>query len=199
MRLFVTGTDTGVGKTVVSAILHRAFATWGYVKPIATGDDDDVAEVARLSGNGRVVRGMHLKRPAAPSRAAAEEGVHVTVADLARRVPEGDWIVEGAGGLLVPLNHQETILDLIGALHSAAFLVSSTRLGTINHTLLSLRCLAAAGVRVAGMALVGPEDPGLAETLSDFTDVPVVLRVPHVPEVTPAAVRRWAEALAWRP
>src|SRR2546422_1660967 len=122
--LFVTGTDTNVGKTVVSAAVmlrYRAEAPLRYWKPVQTGieHDDDSREVARLAGMPAILdRGVRLPHPVSPHLAARLAGTRITVRSLVAHM-NGDartrWIVEGAGGVLVPINERETMADLICA------------------------------------------------------------------------------------
>src|SRR4051794_4337548 len=108
--LFVTGTDTGVGKTVVSAVL-AASRGWGYWKPIQTGAESDTAEVARLAGCRIHDHGVRLPEPVSPHLAARLANTCIALANLP--TPDGTWIVEGAGGVLVPINERDTMLDLM--------------------------------------------------------------------------------------
>ncbi len=178
--VFVTGTDTGIGKTHASA--HLAFALSqagfrpGYFKAVQTGDDDDCATVKALLGSSascQIENPAHsLKLPAAPHRAARAEGKRLDFESVVRHwnqlSNDPAWIVEGAGGLLVPMNEQENLADWIARWQLPVILVSSTRLGTINHTLLSLEACKNRGIPVLGILLNGPEDPGLEEVLNEF-------------------------------
>ncbi|MDP3425805.1 MAG: dethiobiotin synthase, partial [Humidesulfovibrio sp.] len=148
MKLFVTGTDTGVGKTVVCAwlCLHSGADYW---KPVqsgysaATGADRDADEVARLSG-ARVHPERHLLRLArSPQEAAAAEGLRIGLEDFSLPRTERPLVIEGAGGVLVPLNEDETMLDLMVRLGAPVLVAARTGLGTINHTCLTLAALRA--------------------------------------------------------
>jgi dethiobiotin synthase len=201
--LFVTGTDTGVGKTLTCALLLSALRARGvdagYFKPVQTGDDDDTRTVVDLSGapNEAFARPVYSFRlPAAPSRAARAEGQSIELARIGRAfraLPERPWIVEGAGGLLVPLEDREPsrmlTRDLVLELGLPLLIVSSTRLGTINHTLLTLESARRSGIEVLGLVLSGKEDPGLEETFAAFDPAPVLARVPALSDVTPAVVQ----------
>lgn len=203
--LFVTGTDTGIGKTITSAMLlaalRRAEMAPGYFKPVQTGGDSDSATVARLgaAGGGDIHPPIYvLPLPASPDRAAAAAGVTLhleTIEDAWRALPDRDWIVEGAGGLLVPLDRTRTMRDLVALLGLPALVVASTRLGTINHTLLTLEAARARGLRVAGLVLNGPPDPGLAEVLARFDPAPVIAEVRPFAAVTAAAIESTAPLL----
>ncbi|MGH9750770.1 MAG: dethiobiotin synthase [Candidatus Polarisedimenticolia bacterium] len=202
--VFVTGTDTGVGKTVIAALLcsalRQAGRATGYFKPVQTGPDDDTGTVARLAGlEGEALAApVHRFRlPAAPSRAAAAEGTAIRIGTIAARwngLPPGLWVVEGAGGLLVPLGGRETIRDLIGAMGLPILLVASTRLGTINHTLLTLEAARHAGLAVAGVVLNGDADAGLGETILRFDAGPILAEVPPIAPLDAGTVERGAAA-----
>lgn len=203
--LFVTGTDTGIGKTLTCAMLLSALRgsgeTAGYFKPVQTGRSSDASQVARLSG----ARAKEfppsvysLSRPASPDRAAAAEGVTINPAAIRDRwqaLSGGCWIVEGAGGLLVPLTSVATMRDLISALNLPALIVASTRLGTINHTLLTLEAARSAGLAVAGIVLNGKKDPGLADVLARFDAAPIIAEIPRMPSISRKTIARRAKEL----
>ena len=196
---FVTGTDTGVGKTVISALLMAALGPRAaYYKPVQTGDDDDTETVRELSGGFALPVGLRLPLPAAPWRAAIAAGVQIELSTLvARAVTPCDWLVaEGAGGVLVPLGPGLLMRDLISALGLPALVVARTQLGTINHTLLTVSALVQRGLPVAGIVLNGPPDPGLTEILHACLpqDVRVVAEVGPAPALTRAWVHRTAAA-----
>src|SRR5258706_3019062 len=164
--LFITGTDTGVGKTVAaSAVLHRyrGAAPLRYWKPIQTGieQDDDTEEVRRLGACADqeiFAEGVRLPRPLSPHLAAKCTGQTIDLRALLAVLPADEdtrWIVEGAGGLLVPLNDSENMADWISLLGLPVMVVARTSLGTINHTLLTLEALRARSLRIAGVLMVG--------------------------------------------
>jgi dethiobiotin synthetase len=166
---FVTGTDTGVGKTVVACALAEELRTRGIdvgvMKPIETGvagqgplDAIALAEAAGTRDALDQVCPIRLALPAAPSAAAAAEGVEVDVARIlsAYSVLKSRHecvIIEGAGGLLVPIRDRYSMAELAGALALPLLLVARGRLGTINHTLLTLEVAASRGLSVAGVVL----------------------------------------------
>ena len=179
--LFVTGTDTGIGKTFISNLLMTALQGMqpGYIKPIQTGKDWDEDAI-----EGEIAPSVYsFSDPMAPSR-AAQKAHEVIDLDRIRRawdsLDDRPWVIEGVGGVLVPLNQCQTVRDLIVTLGVPALLVASTRLGTINHTLLSLEALERAHIPLVGIVLNGDKDLGLAETLQDFTQVPIVEATPQV-------------------
>lgn len=204
--VFVTGTDTGVGKTLLcAALLSAAPADVHYAKPVQTGTppDDDRATVLALSGvpAARVPDlGLKLPEPVSPHHAARLAGVRLEAAALAARVTAcrpapAAWIVEGAGGLLAPLNEHETMLDLARVLGLPVLVAVRVRLGAINHTLLTLRALQQVGTPCAGLLLVGDTDPSLEGALAAHAPGRVLGRLPWLGTVTPGAVPAAGRAL----
>ncbi|OBF03212.1 dethiobiotin synthase [Mycobacterium sp. ACS4054] len=177
--LVVTGTGTGVGKTVVTAALachaHRAGVDVAVCKPVQTGTasgDDDLAEVARLSGVTQLAGLARYPQPLAPAAAAERAGAALPTGDELLRLVAGLdrpgrlTLVEGAGGLLVELAAAGvTLRDLAVQLGAAALVAVSAELGTLNHTALTLEALAAHNVSCAGLVIGSwPGNPGPVET-----------------------------------
>ena len=208
--LFVTGTDTGVGKTVVSAALmyrYRTVVPLRYWKPIQTGieQDDDTADVERLGrcDAGEIRRtGIRLPRPVSPHLAARWHGTMIAVGPLiASMVPlkpdpaEGGtirWIVEGAGGVLVPINETEMMVDLMSALGLPVVVVARSVLGTINHTLLTLEALRRRALRVAGVVMIGDRNADNRTAIERHGNVPVLGEMPRFIPLDAAAIAAWA-------
>lgn len=200
--LLVTGTDTGVGKTVVTAALAACLGRHGSVavlKPVQTGitpgEDGDAAEVTRLAGIPSVHEGARLEDPLAPTTAGRRAGIPLpsvadhaaTVHDLARS--HDTVLVEGAGGLLVGLDdHGDGLAELAASLdlEYAFVVVVRPGLGTLNHSRLTVEALASRRLRCLGLVIgAWPADPGLAERcnledLPTVTGVPVFGRVPDL-------------------
>ncbi len=177
--LVVTGTGTGVGKTIVTAALachaRQAGVDVAVCKPVQTGTDcgdDDLAEVARLSGATELAGLARYPQPLAPAAAAERAGTALPGRDDLLRLIGGLnrrgrlTLVEGAGGLLVELaDTGVTLRDLAVELGAAALVVATAELGTLNHTALTLEALAAQGVSCAGLVIGSwPARPGLVET-----------------------------------
>ena len=159
MRLVVTGTDTGIGKTVLAAALtgHLRAHYW---KPVQAGleDESDSQIVARLCGLGAdavLPEAYRLITPCSPHQAAAIDGVTIDLARLALPLVDGPLVVEGAGGVLVPLGPGFLMADLFAHWGLPVVLAARTSLGTINHSLLSLEALRARGVAVLGVVFIG--------------------------------------------
>jgi dethiobiotin synthetase/malonyl-CoA O-methyltransferase len=180
--LFVTGTDTGVGKTVVSALLMHAL-DGDYWKPVQSGlegetDTQAVRRLTALPPERFHAPAYELRAPLSPHESARRDGV-VILPD-AFRLPRSTrrLIVEGAGGVLVPLNDTMLMADLMRKLGLPVVLVARTVLGTINHTLLSIEALRSRGIEIAGVALNGPPDAANRSAIERYGDVRIVLDLP---------------------
>jgi dethiobiotin synthetase len=151
--IFITGIGTGVGKTLVAAIVTEALGAV-YWKPVQAGFDEgtDAEWVGARIGAGRVLpEAFKLRLPASPHIAAREEGVTLSVGAIAAQLPiQRPLVVEGAGGLFVPLNDTEFMSDLALRLDATVILVSRNYLGSINHSLLTAESCRVRGLRVAG-------------------------------------------------
>ena len=206
--IFVTGTDTGIGKTVVSSLVVSALRPHGpvgYWKPVQTGieQDDDTAEVRRLAGCSDEEihdEGIRLPRPLSPHLSARLAGRSIAMRDIAEvalRLATGRlWVVEGAGGVLVPLNPAETMGDLIAALGIPAIVTARSSLGTINHTLLTLAELRRRAVGVAGVVMVGHPDSDNREAIEHYGGTKVLAEVPFLDPLAPEPVARLASGLS---
>lgn len=204
--VFVTGTDTAVGKTVVTAAIARSLDDAGLrvavYKPLQTGTidgDDDARDVHHLAGCDTFT-GVALPDPLAPSVAAELVGAEIDVDAIVGRFRElraeyDAVIVEGAGGLLVPIDDDTTMADLARALELPIVVVARPALGTLNHTALTVEAARTRGLHVEGIVISGfPSDPSLAQRtnpaeLEKLCDALLVGVVPHLPslDVTDAA------------
>ena len=159
-RLFVTGTDTGVGKSYVAALLAAGLEA-AYWKPVQSGVDADADWVRRVTGlpAERVLPETYrLREPLSPHEAARREGVQIKMSRFA--LPEQKrLIVEGAGGVMVPLDDRHLMVDLMAALGLPVLVVARSELGTINHTLLTLDQLRRRGCPLLGVVVNGPSNP----------------------------------------
>ncbi len=205
--LFVTGTDTGVGKTIVSAaLLHRfrQVPALHYWKPVQTGieQDDDTAEVLRLSGlppERALHEGVRLPRPLSPHLSASLAGTSISVAGLmdlaSRQAASSYWIVEGAGGVLVPLNDRELMIDLITMLGLPVVVAARSTLGTINHTLLTLEALRSRALPIAGVVMVGPPNVDNRLAIERHGHVTVLGELAHLDPLAPDSLQDAAKTL----
>ncbi len=218
---FVTGTDTGVGKTVISAALVRLLKGVGLsvcaMKPIESGcmrkgdvlvpaDGALLRTMAGMEEDISVVTPYALEAPLAPMVAAEREGVRIEperikkIFDgLAKRYDAA--IVEGVGGLLVPIRRDFYVLDLAGELGLPLVVVARPGLGTINHTLLTVRCALDSGVQVAGVVInrLGPADgdqdpswPTNPEVIRELSGVPLIGIFPYLKDISGPALEKTA-------
>ncbi len=177
---FVTGTDTGVGKTVVSAWLVQRLSA-AYWKPIQSGleEESDSNVVGRLTSGLIIPEACRLRAPLSPHEAARRDGVVLNLVDFVLPESEHPLVVEGAGGVMVPLNDQGVLMvDLMAGLGLPVILTARTALGSINHTLLSLEVLRNRRVPVAGVILSGPPNLVNREAIVRFGAVRVLAEIP---------------------
>jgi dethiobiotin synthetase len=198
-QYFVTGIGTEIGKTVVSATLVEALQA-DYWKPIQSGDLDytDSMKVQSWISNTQTrifPERFRLKTPLSPHAAAAIDGVEIKISDFQLPPTDRPLIVEGAGGLMVPLNHQETMLDLIKHLNLPVILVSRHYLGSINHTLLSLEVLRSRGIALAGLLYNGLENVASEQAIEALSGVKVLGRVGEMAHISPGTIAQEAEVL----
>ena len=204
--LFVTGTDTGAGKTVTAAaLLHRYSDALRlrYWKPVQTGieQDDDTAEVRRLTAKREesiFAEGIRLRNPVSPHLAASQAGLQITVQALTRFLPAdhdgAKWIIEGAGGVLVPLNECELMVDLVRALSLPVVVAARSGLGTINHTLLTVEALRSRSLTVAGVVMSGEKNGPNRNAIEHYGRVPVLGEIPVLAPLDAVTLGRWASA-----
>jgi dethiobiotin synthase len=202
--LFVTGTDTGVGKTVLSAaIMHRyrELAPLRYWKPLQTGceQDDDTATVRELGSCTEaeiLYDGVRLPRPLSPHLAAKLAGQRIELEPLLRLIaakPEDSrWVIEGAGGVLVPINETDLMIDLMAYLALPVIVAARSGLGTINHTLLTLEALRRRSLQVAGVVMVGEPNAENRAAIERFGAVTVLGQMPRFAGLTADALGDWA-------
>lgn len=196
MKIFVTGIGTGVGKTVVSAILCEALKA-DYWKPVQSGsmEDSDTMTVQRLISNPKSVfhaEACRLKLAASPHAAAAAENRKVKLKEMKVPHTSSHLIIEGAGGLLVPLNDKEMIIDLIQRLKTPVVLVSQHYLGSINHTLLSVEALKARGIKILGIIFNGNEEKSTEQVILRMSGLNMLGRVGKEKSISKALVRAYA-------
>jgi dethiobiotin synthetase len=193
-RFFVTGTDTNVGKTVVSALLCAALNAF-YWKPIQTGTIDDwdrvtVMKLALLPKERTIPEAYDFAPPVSPHLAAQKAGVRIDLRKI--RMPiidaQENLIAEGAGGALVPINNKELMTDLMRHLKLPVILVARTALGTINHTLLSLAALRGARLKVHGVVMVGKPNLENRRAIEHYGDAQVLGVVPPLKQLNRAAL-----------
>lgn len=185
--LVITGTDTGVGKTVFSAGLTLALQAT-YWKPVQAGleEETDRETVARLTGCPTLPEVYRLRTPASPHLAAARDGVEI--APMALPDLPGPLVVEGAGGALVPLAGRRLYADQMADWQAPVIVVARTALGTINHSLLTIEALRARRVPVLGIAFIGAEVRDSQDTICRLAGLPSLGRLPQLPDLSRAGL-----------
>lgn len=184
----VTGTDTDVGKTVFAAGLAGALGA-RYWKPVQAGtmpttDRDSVADLSGLPAGHILPEAYRLETPASPHFAARRDGVAIELERLALPVGEGPLVVEGAGGVLVPLSETLLMADLFAHWGAPVILCARTGLGTINHSLLSIEALRARGVPIAGVAFIGEAHAENERIVPLLGKIPSLGRLPRLDPLT---------------
>ncbi|MCW0982564.1 dethiobiotin synthase [Agrobacterium sp. BT-220-3] len=188
LRFVVSGTDTGIGKTVFSAALTHALQAY-YWKPVQSGLDEetDSEVVERLGGVSRariLPEAYRLKMPASPHLSARLEGVTIDPERLIPPETDGPLVIEGAGGLLVPLTDKLLFADIFARWRTPLILCARTSLGTINHTLLSLEALRQRAIPVHGVVFIGDENRENQRIIADIGGVRSLGRLPRLPEMS---------------
>lgn len=195
---FITGISTEVGKTIASAIITESLQA-DYWKPIQAGelDNSDSHKVEKLISNKKTKfhkSAFNLKTPMSPHAAADIDGVAVSVKKIVRPETKNALVIEGAGGLLVPLNASETIIDLIQP-SDKVIVISRHYLGSINHTLLTIEALKARNLNVFGIIFSGDEHPSTESIIKKMSGVPILGRIEEEPYFDQNVVKEYAEKL----
>jgi dethiobiotin synthetase len=200
MIIFITGIGTGIGKTLVSAVVTEALEA-DYLKPVQAGYEQgtDTQWVASHLSNSRsriYDEIFRLRMQASPHIAAREEGMEITVDKICRAIPlnSSNLIMEGAGGLLVPLNASETVADLIKALHAKLILVSRNYLGSINHSLLTARICKQMELDVLGW-IFNDQFMNYEEEIVEWSGYPRIASLPYAENPDTAFVRMHADRI----
>lgn len=200
MKYFVTGIHTGSGKTLTSAILCEALHA-DYWKPVQTGmDERDQATVKSLVSNEQSVfhsERFWFKKPCSPHEASEVESVNIALHDFELPASKNkNLIIEGAGGVLVPLNHQgDFIIDLARKFNAQIILVSNIYLGSINHTLLTVSEINRRWPYISGIIFNGESNPFTEDIILKTTGLPCLLRINKEANLTKEVVKKYAEQL----
>ncbi|WP_426237352.1 dethiobiotin synthase [Pararhizobium sp. DWP1-1-3] len=192
MRFVVTGTDTGIGKTVFSAALAAALGGY-YWKPVQSGLDEEtdsqvVHRLGRLPPDRIVPEAYRLRTPASPHLAARLDHVEIEPERLMPPVTDAPLVIEGAGGLLVPLTETAVFADVFARWQIPVILCARTGLGTINHTLLSLEALRHRSIPVFGVAFIGDEQTETQRIIAAMGQVRILGRLPRIDPLTPESL-----------
>jgi dethiobiotin synthetase len=204
--LFVTGIDTDVGKTIVSAVLMKALEAY-YWKPIQCGvlpktDRQSVAELTGLSSDLFIEETHLLKTPCSPHIAAKIENKKILLEDFILPSVNKNLVIEGAGGCMVPLNGNHTLVDLIKKLDIQTVVVSKNYLGSINHTLMTIKVLQASNIKIGGLIFNGKENTEIESFISNKVDLPILFRLGNLEHInheiiSAEAVRVRKEIFKW--
>lgn len=196
MKLFITGISTDVGKTVASAIITEALEA-DYWKPIQAGDLDhsDSHKVKSLISNSKskfFENSYALQTPASPHLAAELDGITIDLKKVVEPKTSNHLVIEGAGGIFVPINEQETIADLIQPDYKVV-VVSRHYLGSINHTLLTIEALQNRKVNIAGILFSGDENISSETIILNKTKVKSLGRINHEPYFDQNVIKEYAD------
>jgi dethiobiotin synthetase len=193
---FITGIGTDVGKTIVSAILTEALNA-DYWKPIQAGalENSDTKKVEKLISNSKTKfhpSAFALTAPMSPHAAAEIDGLTIRLSQIKRPETKNSLIIEGAGGLLVPLNDKDTIVDIIQPTDKVV-VVSQHYLGSINHTLLTIELLRQRKLNVFGIIFNGTENPTTEKIIESMTGLPILGRIDKEPYFDVAVISEYAQ------
>ncbi|OCB75355.1 dethiobiotin synthase [Flavobacterium crassostreae] len=196
MKLFVTGISTDVGKTIASSILTQALEA-DYWKPVQAGDleNSDSHKVRNYVSNTKTVihpNSYQLNTPASPHLAAQIDNITIDLAKIVAPTTTNHLVIEGAGGLFVPLNSQDTIVDLIQPDYKV-IVVSRHYLGSINHTLLTIEALQTRNIKVAGIIFSGAQNQATESIILSKTAVPFIGRIEQEPYFDSNVIQEYAD------
>lgn len=196
MKLFITGIGTDVGKTIASAIITEALEA-DYWKPVQAGeltfsDKDKIQTLISNSGTKIHPNSYALQTPASPHFAAELDGITIDIKKIKEPETKNHLVIEGAGGIFVPLNQTETIIDLIQPDYSV-IVVSRHYLGSINHTLLTIEALQNRKISIAGILFSGDENKATESIILSKTGVPFLGRIEDEPYFDSNVISYYAE------
>lgn len=194
LQIVIAGTDTDVGKTIFAAGLTRALDGC-YWKPIQAGidgetDRDIVKRLTRFGDDRILHEAYRLTAPASPHLAAERDGIMIDTASLVPPPTARPLVIEPAGGLAVPLTRNLLQIDLLARWKLPVILVAATRLGTINHSLLSIEALKQRAIPILGVAFIGPENADSQRTICDMGRVRLLGCLPHLELLTAETLSR---------
>jgi len=194
-RLFVTGIGTDIGKTVVSAVLTEALEA-DYWKPVQCGelDNSDTMRVKNLTSNGNSTfheETFKLKGFMSPHAAAVLENVNIDLDSINLPDTVNNIIIEGAGGLMVPLNNRELVIDMISHLNAEAVIVSQNYLGSINHTILTIDALKARSIPILGIVFNGEENSATEKVILEYSGVEYLGRVNQEEDINKETILKY--------
>jgi dethiobiotin synthetase len=198
-KIFITGIGTDVGKTIAAAIITEALQA-DYWKPVQAGfaDGTDSETIKSLISNSKTVihpEAYKLKMPASPHAAAAAEGITISIKNIKVPQTNNTVVIEGAGGLMVPLSEKELVIDLIEALQTEVVVVMRHYLGSINHSLLTLQALKSRKLNVKGIIISGAPNEQSEKAILSFSDYKIIGRIGEEKTFTKAVVSGYAQKI----
>ena len=196
MKLFITGISTDVGKTITSAIVVEALEA-DYWKPVQAGDLDnsDSQKVKSQISNSKsqfYPNSYQLNTPASPHLAAEIDGIRIDLSQIQEPKTDNHLVIEGAGGIFVPLNEEDSIIDLIQPDYKV-IVVSRHYLGSINHTLLTIEAIRNRGFEVAGIIFSGSENKATESLILNKTKIKIIGRIDEEPYFDQNVIREYAD------
>jgi dethiobiotin synthetase len=196
MKLFITGISTDVGKTIASAIIVEALEA-DYWKPIQAGDLDnsDSLKINSYISNGKTViheNSYKLNTPASPHLAAELDGVTIDLKQIKEPQTKNHLVIEGAGGIFVPLNDTDCVIDLIQKDYKV-IVVSRHYLGSINHTLLTVEALKNSKIKIAGIIFSGDKNESTETIILNKTRVKYIGRIDQEPYIDQTVIQEYAD------
>jgi dethiobiotin synthetase len=196
MKLFITGISTDVGKTIASAIVVEALQA-DYWKPIQAGDleNSDSNKIKSLICNNKTVifeNSYQLKTPASPHFAAEIDNIKIELNKIIEPKTENHLVIEGAGGLFVPLNNNDCVIDLIQPNYKV-IVVSRHYLGSINHTLLTIEALKSRKINIAGIIFSGDKNPATESIILSKTNINIIGRINQEPYFDKNVIAEYAD------
>jgi len=196
MKLFITGISTDVGKTIASAIIVEALEA-DYWKPIQAGDieNSDCHKIKSLVSNDKTVihpNGYLLNTPASPHLAAAIDGITIDLQQIIEPKTQNHLVIEGAGGVFVPLNEADCVIDLIQPDYKV-IVVSRHYLGSINHTFLTVQALHNRKIAIGGIIFSGDENPSTESIILNKTGVKCIGRIEQEPYFDQNVIKEYAD------
>jgi len=196
--IFITGIGTEIGKTIVSAVLVEKLHA-DYWKPVQSGelDNSDTMIIQSLISNNKTVfhkEAYRLSQPFSPHFSAALDGIEIDLDKINLPKTENQLIIEGAGGLMVPLNEKDLMIDLIEKLDAEVVLVSKNYLGSINHTLLSAELLKMRKIKIRNLIISGESNQSSEEIISQYLNT-AIIRIPFSQTLNKSTIHDFASKL----
>lgn len=190
--VFVTGTDTDVGKSVACAWLVRQLKA-DYWKPVQSGlsgetDTQAILRMADIEQSRFHPATYELQQPLSPHESARRDGVEISLERFTLPNSSNPIVVEGAGGVMVPLNDRDFMIDLMAHLSLPVIVVARSQLGTINHTLLTLMALRSRNIPIQGVIINGPANEANYQALAEFSHVPILAHIPWLDTISAEAL-----------